>query len=58
MELKYYVVPSLVTAIKPYAFQKCNNLEAIYISDWKLTQIDVFPFEGCEHLQTIHFQII
>ena len=47
---KYYVVPSLVTTIKPYAFQKCTHLEAIYISDGTLNQIDIFAFLQTNHM--------
>ena len=51
----YFVVPSRVTTIKPFAFQYCTNLEAIYIPDGTLTHINIHAFEGCERLTTIYF---
>ena len=51
---KYFVVPSKVTSIKPYAFQQCNTLEAVYIPDGTLKNIDIYAFEGCENLRAIY----
>ena len=51
----YFVVPSRVTTIKPFAFQYCTNLESIYIPDGTLTRINNNAFEGCERLTTIYF---
>ena len=51
---KIYVVPSRVSSINAYAFQQCNNLQAVIIPDGVLTSIGLYAFEGCEHLSYLY----
>ncbi|MBE6665795.1 MAG: leucine-rich repeat domain-containing protein [Ruminococcaceae bacterium] len=48
------VIPSDVTKIGKYAFEKCSNLKSVIISEG-VTNIDEAAFAFCENLQSVVF---
>lgn len=50
---KSYTIPNTVTAISPFAFELCNNLTTVKISDG-VKAIGEYAFIGCSSLESIN----
>ncbi len=47
------IIPKKVTEIKKLAFEKCNEIETVYIADG-VERIDEYAFKNCGSLESIH----